>query len=227
MLLCHSSLFAQELPDEYIDFSIAYSEGDINSGQNSELAQVQVTYGQVIDDYNFSVAVPALFLRDSFGSESGLGDITLRGGKTLSGGSSSADNIYGSISVKLPTASEAKGLGTGEIDLGGFLSYTHHFNILNFTLMGGYIITGDNQVQKFKDIFVYGMGLSKIIIPWYIYGSLDGRQQSFTTGDDPLELSVGFLYQLRPEQFVKVESFVGLSNASPNNGITVGIVNWF
>jgi len=227
LLLCNSSLLAEELSDEFIDFSAGYSQGDFNSGQNSEFSQLQVTYGKVRGDYNFSISLPYFFLSDSFGNEAGLGDITVRAGKTLSGNSFSEDNVYASVSVKLPTANESNGLGTGEMDVGGFLSYTHYFNSLSLTLMGGYIVTGDSQAQLYKDIFVYGIGLSKIISPWYIYGNLDGRQQTLDTGDDLLEASIGVLYQVKPEQFLKLEGFVGLSNTSPDSGMSIGIVNWF
>lgn len=227
LLLCNSPLVAVESTDQYIDFSVGYNRGDFNTGQKSELTQLQVAYGQVIGDYDFSITMPYLFLSDSFGDESGLGNITLRAGMTLSGNSLAADNVYASMSVKLPTADESKGLGTGESDVGGFLNYTHNFNILSLTLMGGYIVTGDSAIQQYEDIFVYGLGVSKMIAPWYVYGSLDGRQQTLDNGDDPLELSGGFFYQIKPARFVKMEGFVGLSNASPDAGITFGIVNWF
>lgn len=227
LLLYHSPLLAEISIEQYIDVSVGYSQGDFNTGQKSELLQLQMTYGQVMGDYDYSIAVPYLFLSDSFGDESGLGDITLRAGMTLSGNNLAADNVYASVSVKFPTADETRGLGTGETDVGGFLSYTHNFNIVSLTLMGGYIVTGDSQVQSYEDIFVYGVGLSKMIAPWYVYGSLDGRQQTVATGDDPLELSGGFFYQIKAGWFVKMDAFVGLSNTSPDTGITVGIVNWF
>lgn len=227
LLLCNSPLVAEESADQYVDVSVAYSQGDFNTGQKSELSQLQMTYGQVMGDYDYSITLPYLFLSDSFGDESGLGDITLRAGMTLSGNNFTADNVYASMSIKLPTADETKGLGTGETDVGGFLSYTHNFSILSLTLMGGYVVTGDSQVQSYEDIFVYGVGVSKMIAPWYVYTSMDGRQQTVDTGDDPLELSGGFFYQIKAGRFVKLDAFVGLSNSSPDTGITVGIVNWF
>lgn len=66
-----------------------------------------------------------------------------------------------------------------------------------------------------------------VLHQWYVYGSLDGRQQILSTGDDPLELSGGFFYQLNPEQFVKMEVFVGLSDSSSDMGASIGFLNWF
>jgi hypothetical protein len=227
LLLCHSPLVEADSVDHYVDISLDYSRGDFNTGQDSKLSRLQVTYGQVMEHYDFSVEVPYLFLSDSFGDESGLGDVTLRAGKTLSDKNPDADNLYASIAIKLPTANDSNGLGSGELDVGGFLTYTHDLNKMYLALLGGYIVTGDSVFQQREDIFVYGIGLSKIIAPWYVYGSLDGRQQTLSTGDDPLELSGGFFYQLNPVQFVKMQGFVGLSNSSSDLGSTIGFVNWF
>jgi hypothetical protein len=227
LLLCRSPIVEADAIDHYVDFTLGYSRGDFNSGQDAELSQLQVTYGQVLENYDFSVVIPYLFLSDSFVDESGLGDITLHAGMTLSDNGSSVDDLYASIAIKLPTANDAKGLGTGEVDLGGFLTYTHDFNQVSLSLQGGYIVTGDGLFQQHENIFVYGAGLSNIIIPWYFYVSLDGRQQVLDTGDAPLELSGGFFYQLNPKQFVKMEGFAGLSNSSPDMGVAIGFVNWF
>lgn len=227
LVLCSSHVVAAESADQYVDLSYSYSQGDFDTGQKTKLSQMQVTYGQVRDAYDFSIAIPYLFLSDSFGNESGLGDITLQAGMSLSGTSGSADTVYASVSVKLPTADETKGLGTGETDYGGFLNYTHDFASLSLSIMGGYIVTGDSKSQSYKDIMVYGLGVSKMVAPWYVYASLDGRQQTLATGDDPLELSAGLFYQLKQAQFIKVEGFIGLSNSSPDSGIMLGIINWF
>jgi len=227
LLLCHGPPVRSDSVDHYLDFTLGYSRGDFNSGQDTELSRLQVTYGQVMEHYDFSVLVPYLFLSDSFSDESGLGDIILHAGMTLSDNSSKVDDLYASISIKLPTANDVKGLGTGETDLGGFLIYTHDFTQMSLSLQGGYIVTGDRPFQQYENIFVYGAGLSNIIIPWYFYVSLDGRQQVLETGDAPLELSGGFFYQLNSKQFVKMEGFAGLSDSSPDMGAAVGFVNWF
>jgi hypothetical protein len=224
---CSVFLYAAEDANRYVDFSAGYSQGDFDTGETSSLTRLQVGYGQVWEDYDFSVLVPYLYLDDEFGNESGLGDITLRAGMRLGNMKSPSDNLYASVAIKLPTADEDKGLGSGEADVGGFLSYHHALDDLSLSLLGGYIITGDSSAQSYNDIFVYGAGISKISFPWYVYGSLDGRQQTLEGADDPLELSAGFYYQLKERQFLKLEGFVGLNNASPDGGLSVGVVNWF
>lgn len=226
-LIWHSPSLAADMADEYIELTAGYSRGSFNTGQIANLYRAQVAYGKIYDSYDINITVPYLFLNDNLGDDSGMGDIILRSGKTLGERSSSDNKLYASISLKLPTADESRGLGTGETDAGGFLSYSHHFNEMNLTLTGGYIITGDSAIQSYEDIVVYGAGLSQYVNPWYIYGSLDGHQQTLATGSAPLELSAGLLYQIKLAQFLKAEGFIGLNNDSPDFGLAIGLINWF
>ncbi len=226
LALFNIQLFAGGPANQYIDVSYAYSQGDFDTDQKTRLTQLQLTYGQVQGRFDFSADLPFLFLQDSFGDETGLGDITLRGGMAVIGNNLAPDNLYASVAVKLPTADEAKGLGTGEPDVGGFLSYTRDFNFLNLTVLGGYIVTGDSRTQSYNNIAVYEVALSKMMAPWFVYGSLTGRQQTLDYGDDPLELNGGFFYHIKSGLFFKVDTFVGLSDGSPDMGVMFGIVQW-
>lgn len=227
LLICFSPLGEAAATDRYVDFTFGYNQGDFNTGQTVKLSSLQVTYGQITGPYDISLSVPYLYLSDNFGDEYGLGDITLLAGMAVSGSSLTDTSLYASVAIKLPTADETKELGTGEMDTGGFLTYTQRFKTVRLSLMGGYIVTGDSITQQYKDIVVYGVGLSKIIIPWYVYGSLDGRQNILNDSDDPLEISTGFFYQVKQTQFIKMELFAGLSDSSPDVGLSIGIVNWF
>ena len=225
--MSQSAPVVAEAASQYVDLSMGYSRGDFGTGQDSELSQIQVTYGQVVKQYDYSVTLPYLFLSDRYGDDHGIGDVMLRGAMKLGEDIPGEDALYMSIAVKLPTADEKKGLGTGEMDVGGFLSYTHYFHEMQFSVLGGYIITGDSPRQSYHDILVYGMSLARMFTSWYLYASLDGRQQTLETGDDPLEFSAGFFYQINTSLFLKTEALVGLNDASPDHGMTVGVVNWF
>jgi hypothetical protein len=213
--------------DQYVEFLAGYTHGEFDTTQTTTLYRLQASYSQVYDSVDFSVTAPYLFLNDSIGKDSGIGDLILRAGMTIGTNHHSNNNLYASIAIKLPTADESKGLGTGETDTGAFISYMHRLNTLNLTLMGGYIVTGDSTAQSYEDILVYGVGLSKYIGQRYIYISVDGRQQILNTGGNPLELSGGFLYQIKPTQYLKTEGFLGLNDNSPDYGLSIGLVNWF
>ena len=227
LVICYSTILAAEPANRYLDFSMGYSRGDYGTGQVSSLSQLQLTYGHVLNNYDYSITAPYLFLSDEYGDDNGPGDITLRGGIKTGGETSQNDSLYGSIAVKIPTADDKKGMGTGEADVGVFVTYTHYFNDAQISLHGGYIMTGDSANQTYKDIAVYGISMAKMIIPWYVYAGLNGSQQTLATGDDPLEMSAGFYYQLEPTLFIRAEAMLGLNNASPDHGITIGLVNWF
>ena len=227
LLICHGPLLVADPARQYLDLSMGYTRGDFGTGQNTTVSQLQMTYGQMQGRYDFSATLPYLFLSDRFGDEHGVGDIILRGGAKLSDDPFANNEFYVSLAVKLPSADESKGLGTGEADVGGYITYTHYFNGAQYSLLGGYIKTGDAANQVYNDVLVYGASIAKMSIPWYFYAGLDGSQQTLDTGDDPLEVSVGCYYQLKPTVFLKAEGLVGLNDASPDHGVTVGIVNWF
>lgn len=213
--------------DQYIELSAGYSRGEFNLGQDADLYRLQLVYGEVHSDYDLSVTAPYLKLKDNTGNYSGFGDVIVRMGKGLNASTSSDEGFYGSVALKIPTASESGGLGTGQWDLGGFLSYSHKLHEMNLTIMGGYILTGDRPGIKYEDVFVYGIGLSKFITPWYFFGSVEGQQKTIAAEADSLDLNAGLFYRLKADQFLKAEGFIGLNSTTPDYGISVGIVNWF
>lgn len=71
-----------------------------------------------------SEAAPLLSLTEktsgSSTTEMELGDVVLRAGAVLLAATSAGSSVNGSAAMKLPTADEAKGLGTGQTDYGAF-----------------------------------------------------------------------------------------------------------
>jgi hypothetical protein len=226
-LLCANPVFAADVARNYLDVSAGFSQGEFGTGVNTDLYRLQVDYGQIIGRYNFSVSAPYLILRDRAGNESGVGDVNLQAGMTFNDDIFAKNSFFGSVSLKLPTADENKGLGTGESDIGGLLGYTGRFGTYSLTMTGGYIITGDTSTQSYNDVLIYSAGLSKYSQPWYVYGRLDGQQRVVDSGDNPLELSGGFFYRVKTTQYLRAEVFTGLNDSSPDLGLTLGVTNWF
>ena len=226
-LLSFNPAFAADTASRYLDVSAGFSRGDYGTTLNTDLYRLQASYGQIIGRYNFSVTAPFLHLRENKINETGLGDITLQAGMIFNEDVFERNSFYGSVSVKLPTADENKGLGTGESDVGGFLGYTGRFDIVNLNLSGGYIVTGDTPTQSYNDVFVYSAGLSKYTAPWYVYGRLDGQQRVVNSGDNPLEVSGGFFYQVKTTQYLRAEVSKGLNDSSPDLSLSIGMTNWF
>ena len=212
--------------EQYTEISAGLNHGEYDTGQGFDLNRIQLGYGQVHDYYDFSISVPYLFLSDSFGNDSGLGDVIVRAGMSLDNKPFSENKFYGSVAVKVATADDSKGFGTGQNDIGFFLRYNQDLDKFNASFVGGYIVTGDSTSQKYDDIFVYGVGLSRIILPWNFYINLTGHQRILQSGNNPLILTGGFYYQLKPKTFLKLEGYQDLANGS-EYGMNLGWVNWF
>lgn len=227
VVFCGATTVTAATTERYLEFTAGKSRGEFDTSEVADMYRLQLAYGQVSGRYDHSITASYLFLSDEFGDDSALGDVVLRGGILLDSQNVSKDSLYVSLALKLPTGDESKGLSTGESDLGGFLNYTQHYKVINLTLMGGYIVTGDTRTRSYDDILVYGISLSRQFDHWYVYGGLEGRQQMLDTRDDPLELSGGLLYQMQRNRFLKLEGIVGLNESSLDYGVSVGIVNWF
>ena len=225
--LSFNPALAADTARNYLDVSAGFSRGDFGTTLNTDLYRLQASYGQLIGRYNFSVTVPVLHLRENSLSETGLGDITLQAGMTFNEDVFERNSFYGSVSLKLPTADENTGLGTGESDVGGFLGYTGRSDTLSLNLSAGYIVTGDTPTQSYNDVFVYSAGLAKSTMPWYVYGRLDGQQSTVNSGDNPLEVTGGFFYQVKTTQYLRAEVSRGLNDSSPDLSFSLGMTNWF
>ncbi|MDT8385048.1 MAG: transporter [Gammaproteobacteria bacterium] len=227
VVFCGATPVTVATTERYLEFSAGKSRGEFDTNEVADMYRLQLAYGQVSGRYDHSITASYLFLSDEFGDDSALGDVVLRGGIMFDKNNAAKDSLYVSLALKLPTGDESKGLSTGEADLGGFLNYTQHYKVMNLTLMGGYIVTGDSRTRSYDDILVYGISLSRQFDNWYVYGGLEGRQQMLDTSDDPLELNGGLLYQIQRSRFLTLEGIAGLNESSLDYGISVGIVNWF
>ena len=215
----------------YLDISGGYKTGDFGTPTTSNLYYLSSTLGYVAPRYDVSVTVPYLSLTNETGSvsttESGIGDIILRGGRVLVPEGESGLSLYGSLAVKLPTADENKGLGTGETDYGAFFSLHQRLEKIKLSFMGGYIKVGDTPSFNYNDIYLYGIGASKAFGRSDLYASLEGRRSTVPGADNPLELNFGFFHLLSKDYSLKGNTFFGLTDGGPDFGIDFGIIRWF
>jgi len=150
----------------------------------------------------------------------GIGDILLSASYYLTPDYRNETTYRMTATLKLGTADEAKGLGTGENDLfieGGFLKNIDEY-ILSGTL--GYEISGDSSLFLYNNVFYVTAGLSKRLemnsqIGTYLYFS-----QSITdNSDSPLELSVFYTQPVAKNRSIYLFFSKGFSDASPDFSI--------
>ncbi len=214
----------------YLDLSAGFKTGDFGTPVTSSLYYLAPAFGYVAPRYDVSVTVPYLALTSEAAGQSttdtGIGDVIVRGGAELWPAGHGL-SLYTSLSVKLPTADETKGLGTGETDVGAFATLSSDLEALRLSLFAGYIKVGEPRGQSLNDVLLYGLGLSGALGQTHLYGSLEGRTATVPGADDPLETYVGVLHPLRPRQWLKGNALVGLNDGGPRFGASLGFVQWF
>lgn len=215
----------------YLDLSAGYMSGDFGTATSSRLFSISPTIGYVALRHDFSVTVPYLSLTNKTNgvnsTESGLGDIIVRAGAVLFPENAAGFSANGSVAVKLPTANDTRGLGTGETDYGAFASMQQRLQTFKLSVTAGYLRTGDPSGLDYHDGFSYGFGLSRRLERTTVYGSYDNRRAIVSGFDNPQEVGAGFFRILSTDYALKGHLFVGLNNGGPDGGGNIGVVRWF
>lgn len=161
-------------------------------------------------------------------SESGLGDIFLKGEYDLLMEPLNGFDLVLEGNVKLPAASESKGLGTGELDVGIAAEPGRTLGGIYYYCRVGYTAVGEPSGADFNNPFLYegGMGFDASQ-DLYMTLSLEGRTSIDDGVDNPLEAVLSGDYRLRPDLSLNGCLLVGLSDGSPDLGLGVGLLQKF
>ena len=151
----------------------------------------------------------------------------LRAGAELVEPRAQSWSLNASLAVKLPTADEQEGLGTGEADIGGFVTAARSFSQARLNLSLGYIETGDPPGIRYQDVVVYSIGVSRRFDRGNVFVSLDGRSNIDENEDDPQELHIGAFRVLDGANVVSADTFTGLNSGAADFGFTLGVLHWF
>lgn len=235
-LLFSPSLSYADSKNKFITISSGFITGDFGGQDRTSLFFIAPEIGYITSNYDINMTIPYLFLssdNDDDGQNgmmntiNGIGDIILRFGGNLFRGSSDSFSIYGSLSAKIPTASEEDSLGTGEADFGVFLDIGKKIGPIKISLLPGYIYTGDSSEQEYNDIQSYGIGASVGSGGTYYYLSYEWRTSVFSQIEDPQFIEGGFIHALNARYSLQCDASVGLNNGAPDFGIKLGLSTWF
>lgn len=152
-------------------------------------------------------------------TESGLGDIVL--GATYAAYYDPASTLGLDLTgkLKLATADEAKGLGTGEHDVVFLVELYRTFERITGFGGIGYHILGDAPGQPLDNVWSANLGASYKLDERDSAGlSLDGRQRVVPGGARQRELTGFFMRKL--DRFWKAQAYalIGLADGSPDWG---------
>jgi hypothetical protein len=204
--------------------------GDFGTPVRNTLYSVSSTLGMVTKKYDCSVTLPYQFLQQSSGgqsaTESGLGDFVIQAGYVLVAERADGMSLNGALAVKLPTADETQGLGTGKTDIGATFSLGQRLGPARLSLLGGFIKVGDPAGQDYNDVTLYGAGVSGTQGGTRLYASLAERRALIAGADNPLEVYVGFFHLFGRRMAIRGTAFAGLNDGGPEYGASLGFVQW-
>ena len=222
-----------------------YQEGDYGSPDSTSLWRVPFSISYREEKFSASASMPLLYaasdgainvsnrgsMSGAGGSGtggsatgkseqqtvSGIGDIVLSGSYHFTPDFRNAINYRLTGIIKLGTADENKGLGTGENDIaleGGVKK-----SIDEYTLSGtlGYEIIGDSAIFDYDNVFYGQLGLSKQLAKNRGLGaSLYYAQASSDNTEAPLELSFFYRKPVSKNRDIYFFFSKGLSDGSPD-----------
>ncbi|HXJ54943.1 MAG TPA: transporter [Burkholderiales bacterium] len=153
-------------------------------------------------------------------TESGLGDIVLSGFYNVLDERKGGLGLDVGAKVKLPTADDQKGLGTGELDYAAQMDFFKPFDAT--TLFGsiGYRVYGDPAGTTLKDVFYTSIGASYRMSSQQSVGvAYDYRPAIVDGGGKVSEATLFWSNRLSPQWKLQVYGVVGFADASPDAGI--------
>jgi hypothetical protein len=238
-LACATGLLALGLAPARAQLSLSsgfdYTSGDYGLSEDTSIFAVPFTATYVSAQWTFRASLPYLRitgpayvvpdlgqvggLRPVGTTESGLGDLVLSASYALpTVANRPAYDL--TARVKLGTADDAKGLGTGENDfhLQGDV-YQVYGDFTPFATLG-YRLLGDPEGFRLKDGFFASAGVS---YGWseltHVGAIMDWRQRTVSGGDAALELTTFLTHRLDERWRVQFYATKGFSDASPDAGL--------
>jgi len=159
-------------------------------------------------------------------SHSGLGDITLTGGLVLLDESDRFPLVRLLGYLKVPTADDEKGLGTGEFDFGAGLGLAKWLGNWTTYLEGMYVLPGSSSTYDPDNYWNFLASASYRLTDALRPGvSLSGGTAAFDGASAPLEFRVKISYWTQGNASFGAYLAKGLSNGSPDFG--TGIFGFF
>lgn len=219
---------------------IDYSRGDYGFPTDTEVvsAPLDLSFekGSWIWRANFSwlnIKGPATVVgagaaaRPTASSESGVGDIYL-GATYRMGPVIGAINFDSTVRVKIPTASESRGLGTGETDVYGQVDAYRTFGNLTPFVTLGYRALGDNSSYQLHDGVYTSGGLHFRTSPeTIITTAVSWGERLIVGGQHTSDAMLAVTHDVDSRWRLMGYASKGFTNASPDFGAGARIIYKF
>lgn len=214
-----------------VDVGLNYVTGDYGLNEDTDVwvQTTAITYEQAAWRFNatvplVSISGPASIVGDvgrgTTATERGLGDVTLAGTYQFIQPETGFADFDFTTRVKLPTANEDKGLGTGKTDVNLEVNYHHNLGTVTPFATIGYRFLGHSAAYPLKDGFYTTLGLAAPISDG---GSTAGLaltwRERIVDGADHATEAMAFLsHPLDARWKLQGYALAGFTDASPNFG---------
>jgi hypothetical protein len=216
--------------------SFSYLTGDYGTDEDTDIYYTAVSFKRYFEEGDVTLTIPYLDISDGAtyvggevepleggGGGSGLGDVILKGRYYAIEQDELLPYIDLVGSLKLPTADEDKGLGTGKTDFTFMVEFARRLENEKWIALWdvGYTFVGDPSGYDADNRWLYSIGMAyELDSEITLSGYLDGRTAIFEGNDDPLSLLLIGEYKYRPDLRFDTLLEVGLNDGAPDFGIT-------
>lgn len=222
--------------DEYIQFNtgVDYSSGDYGDVEDTDYLAIPVGVKYQASDFYLKASISYVHAKGPSGvipgegggntgtpggavtSRSGVGDLWLAAGYTLDIGDSTWFDAVGK--VKIPTASEAKFLGTGSTDFTAQGELLHSFGNVSLSAYGGRRFNGTSDILTLRDVWLGGAGVYVNADKVTVGLDYDWRQGSTLTSPDISEATASLTYKLSDGLRLQGYGYTGFADGSADLG---------
>lgn len=228
---------------------LEYESGDYGTGSVTDLWRVPVSLSYQQGNVLLAATIPYLAAESSGvlvvsggggrharqtlvsgngSSASGIGDLELSARYSFPVISSGYYRYFVSGQVKVATADENKGLGTGENDYSLSAGFKYNDNAYRYRAALGYEITGDPPGADYRDVIFAYAGAAVYVSSLQEIGLLLDYSAASTRGfDSALQLSGYINHDLSETRYLHGYLLMGLTTGSPDWGLGLNITKVF
>jgi len=215
-----------------------YDQGDFGTGEISRAAYLPVSVRFAADRFDLTVSssfaridtadgvrlidgVPTQTGRGVPLKESGISDTVVRSRFFVwDNKDSHLPSLTPFVRVKIPTAREELGLGTGKTDVGFGIEVDKSLSQVFVFGDLGYTVTGKVPALDLRNRTAAGFGIGKELSEsTTISGMVDWRRAIVAGNPNPAELTGVLSYKLSPAVTLSPNAFVGLTSGSSDFGV--------
>jgi len=230
--------------EDYIQVNtgLDYSSGDYGDTVDTDFLAIPIGVKYHTDDWYVKASISYVDVKGPSGvipgdgggvnipggavtSRSGIGDLWVTAGYSLSVGDSTWFDAVGK--VKLPTASESKSLGTGTTDFVAQGELLHSFGDVSVSAYGGRRFNGSSNLFDLRDVWLGGAGVYVGADRVTLGLDYDFREGSTNTSPDISEMTASLTYKLSQSLRLQGYGYTGFADGSPDLGGGVQILYRF